>query len=68
MCVCVRERERERGSVCVCVRLWQAKFLQQLPHAGSLHKESKVGRRRVGGTEGGVAVGAFSLGDSAYIL
>lgn len=64
MCVCVRERER----VGVCVRLWQAKFLQQLPHAGSLHKKSGVGKGRVGGTEGGVAVGAFSLGDSAYIL
>lgn len=72
--VCVREkvyvcvRGRERVGVCVCVRLWQAKFLQQLPHAGSLHKESKVGRGTRGGTEGGVAVGAFSLGDSAYIL
>lgn len=64
MCVCKRKRE----SGCVCVRLWQAKFLQQLPHAGSLHKESGVERGRGGGSEGGVAVGAFSLGDSAYIL
>lgn len=68
MCVCVCKGERESGCVCVCGRLWQAKFLQQLPHAGSLHKESGVGKGREGGTEGGVAVGAFSLGDSAYIL